>query len=197
MCDKPPTDDDMRPSWASLRLDPPPASDFWFPFTTLGVARQREKRHMSKEVACGNDFGLPSCPACPHTPPSKLENGPWSPRGRLVEKGFQFWKRFAYTQQKKAHAPAAAEGKPSVPCSRQHMSNLKVGPSKLENGPWSSRGRLVEKFFLSGLEKYASRSKSIERGNMKPCEGKHETLPHGYLYARFLCYGGATQGGAW
>ena len=31
------------------------------------------------------------------------------------------------------------------------------------------------------------------RENMKPCEGKHETLPHEYCCARCLCCGGATR----
>ena len=28
---------------------------------------------------------------------------------------------------------------------------------------------------------------------MKPCEGKHATLPHEHSFARCLCYGGATH----
>ena len=36
--------------------------------------------------------------------------------------------------------------------------------------------------------------KCINRENMKPCEGKHETQPHEQSFARCLCYGWATHG---
>jgi hypothetical protein len=37
-------------------------------------------------------------------------------------------------------------------------------------------------------------TKCIKRENMKPSEGKHETLPHEGSPPRCLCHGGATHG---
>ena len=39
--------------------------------------------------------------------------------------------------------------------------------------------------------------KCIKGKNMKPCEGKHETLPHEGSSPRCLCYGGATHVRVW